>query len=240
MESATASRLSQISTAWTVFFAAHGQSSEEAKAARRQLLQQYSAPVHRYLRAACRDADVADDLYQEFALRLVRGDFHNAHPEKGRLRDFLKTALYHLVVDYQRKQQRRPAPLVADNVPAQEAWSAPSDEEYIAWWRAQLLANAWDLLAEWEQATGQPLYTVLRSRAQAPQATSQELAEQLAAVLNRPLSAGWVRKNLHDARARYTHLLIQSIRQTLQPTGDLDDELLRLGLLDYCRPYLRA
>ena len=52
------------------------------------------------------DADLADEMFQEFALRLVRGDFRNADAARGRFRFFLKTALYHLVVD----AQRLPAP----------------------------------------------------------------------------------------------------------------------------------
>src|ERR687883_306983 len=109
-------RLSQISTAWTVFFQAHQAPEKAAQVARQQLLEQYGTPVYRYLRAATRDADAADELYQEFALRFVRGDFQRAHPDRGRFRDFLKTCLYHLVIDHQRRQSKRPLALPAEEV----------------------------------------------------------------------------------------------------------------------------
>jgi RNA polymerase sigma-70 factor (ECF subfamily) len=95
-------RLSQMSTAWTAFFQAHEGPDEATKAARRDLILRYSGPVHRYLMASLRDPDAADEVYQEFALRLVRGDFRRASPDRGRFRDFLKTTLYHLIVDHQR------------------------------------------------------------------------------------------------------------------------------------------
>jgi RNA polymerase sigma-70 factor (ECF subfamily) len=237
MPEAPEQRLSQISTAWTVLQQAHGEAPEQAKAARRHLLQQYSATVYRYLLAATRCPDAADDLYQEFALRFVRGAFAGADPQRGRFRDFLKTALVRLVIDHQRHQTRRPQSLQED-VGAAEASSLVSDQEYIALWRTQLMTDAWRRLAEWERATGNPLNTLLRFRAQHPQATSQEIADQLSAPLAKPLTAAWVRKNLHDARRRFTEFLVEAVRDTLGPVGDLEDELLRLGLLEYCRGYL--
>src|SRR5262245_40610730 len=108
-------RLSEISTAWTALFQAHAGPSDAGQQARRRLLELCGGPDDRYLRAAVRDPDAADELYQEFALRLVRGDFHAARPDRGRFRDFLKTALYHLVIDHRRRQARRPAPLAADD-----------------------------------------------------------------------------------------------------------------------------
>ncbi len=74
--------LSQISTTWTMCFQAHqGTEEGEVKEARRLLLQRYGAAVYGYLRAALKDPDATDEMYQEFALKLVRGDFKRAHPE---------------------------------------------------------------------------------------------------------------------------------------------------------------
>src|SRR5262245_9595260 len=104
-------RLSQMSTAWTVLFQAHDGPDEAMRAARRELIHRYSGPVFRYLTAALRSVDAADDAYQEFALRVVRGDFRRAHPNRGRFRDFVKTVLYHLVIDLQRRNARAGGPL---------------------------------------------------------------------------------------------------------------------------------
>src|SRR5881397_2852808 len=137
-------RLSQMSTAWTVLFQARDGPDEAVKAARRALLQRYGGAVYRYLRAAVGDPDGADDLYQEFALRVVRGDYRRASPDRGRFRDFLKTSLYHLVVDHHRARQRRPAPLAGDGPAAAEP--SPPEAEFAAAWRAQLLNRAWEAL----------------------------------------------------------------------------------------------
>jgi DNA-directed RNA polymerase specialized sigma24 family protein len=81
-----------------------------AAIAQGQLLDRYGGAVRRYFLGALHDADAADELFQEFALRFVRGDFRRADPERGRFRDFL----YHMIVDHQKRRRRRPAALSAD------------------------------------------------------------------------------------------------------------------------------
>src|SRR5262249_44107132 len=88
-------RLSRIETFWPVVTKAHG-SSADAAAAARQLVQRYAQAVYRYLLGALRDADAADELTQEFALRFMRGALHGADPARGRFRDFVKGVLFHL------------------------------------------------------------------------------------------------------------------------------------------------
>src|SRR6266571_6521976 len=92
-------RLSRIATQWTVVFQAHGAADHAAGEARNRLLLQYSGAVYRYLFGAVRNADVAADLCQDFAVRFLRGDFHRADPCRGRFRDYLKTALANQVND---------------------------------------------------------------------------------------------------------------------------------------------
>jgi RNA polymerase sigma-70 factor (ECF subfamily) len=234
-------RLSQISTAWTTFFQAHDGRADAGQEARRRLLELYGVPVYRYLRAAVRDPDAGDELYQEFALRMVRGDFHAASPDRGRFRDFLKTALYHLVVDHHRRQARRPAPLAADDPGAAEvAEPVASDEAFLAGWREEVLARAWQALARHERETGQPLHTVLRFRADHPDVKSARVADALAPRLGRAIDAGWVRKRLHQARELFADAVVAEVALTVEPvTAEaVAEELLDLGLMDYCRDAL--
>jgi RNA polymerase sigma-70 factor (ECF subfamily) len=44
----------------------------------------------RYLLKVTADRDLTDDLTQEFALRVLRGDFRAADPSRRRFRDFFK------------------------------------------------------------------------------------------------------------------------------------------------------
>src|SRR5262245_56723641 len=92
--------ISQYETLWNVRPGAPGGAPAEITAAQQQFLTRYYQPVKRYLLACLGDPDAADEVWQEFSLRFVRGDFRNADPEKGRFRDLLKSALYHLIVDY--------------------------------------------------------------------------------------------------------------------------------------------
>src|SRR4051794_16668614 len=102
----SADRLSQITTSWSLLLQAHSGPADDTTAAQQRLFERYSGAVYRYLLAAVRDPNVADELGQELALRIVRGDFQRASPERGRFRNYLKRALFHLIVDYQRAQKR--------------------------------------------------------------------------------------------------------------------------------------
>jgi DNA-directed RNA polymerase specialized sigma24 family protein len=185
---------------------------------------------------------VADDLSQEFALRLVRGDFQHADPGRGRFRDFLRTALSHLVADHRRRQARRPGPLPAEVAePADRAEPLEdADRQFHALWRLELIKGAWRALEQFEQHSGQPLYTVLRLRADEPELSAEQMAERLAARLGAAPMAAWVHKRLHRARRQFTDLIVAGVAQTLEgPTAEaLEDELRDLGLLERCRPAL--
>jgi RNA polymerase sigma-70 factor (ECF subfamily) len=231
--------LSQITTTWTVFFQAHSGSEDQAREARRQLLERYGEAVFRYLRAAVKDEEAASELYQEFGLRLVQGKFQRAHPDRGRFRAFLKTSLYHLVINYHTRKRKPALPLTEDIPdPGRDAPALPeSDEEFQKAWRTELLTRTWQALQRVEQETSQPCYTVLRFRADHPEMASGPMADQLSARLGKSVTAGWVRKQLYLARDRFTALLLEELRQTLEnPTVDnVEQELTELGLLQYCR-----
>ena len=98
--------LSHIQTAWSMVRRAHGDHTA-VQSAQQALLDRYGGAVRRYALAALRDEDAADEVFQEFALKFVRGDFEGADPERGRFRAFVKTIVYRLIVDYQRRRKKR-------------------------------------------------------------------------------------------------------------------------------------
>jgi RNA polymerase sigma-70 factor (ECF subfamily) len=215
--------------------------------AQQALLERYGGAVRRYALAALRDEDAADEVFQEFALKFVKGDFSGADPGRGRFRAFVKTVVYRLIVDYQRRQaaRGRVGPLHS-NVVAPEAdqqfpaGKAADDEAFRASWRDELLARSWQRLAEIEQQTGKPYHTVLRYRADHPDARSPELAAGLTERLGKPTSAGAVRVLLHRAREAFADMLLEEVTDSLAD-GSLDaaeEELIELDLLEYCRPAL--
>src|SRR5262249_55382094 len=115
-----------------------------------------------------------------------------------------------------------------------------ADRQFLAAWRAELLARAWDALAEHERRTGQPLHTVLKLRSDRPEMRSPEMAERLTEGLGRPVNATWVRKRLLRARETFTDALLEAVAQSLsEPTREhLEQELIDLGLLGHCREAL--
>jgi RNA polymerase sigma factor (sigma-70 family) len=237
----TPHHLSRITTQWTLVFDAHQSQADRAGRAQQALMQRYCGAIYRYLLAAVRDPDAADDLSQEFALRLVRGDFKRADPGKGRFRDFLKSALYHLVIDYHRRKGRRRHEALANDVPeSEESVDLPSDQEFLARWREELLDRAWESLSAVEKETKQPYYTVLRFRAENPDVRAGEMAKRLQDKLGKPLTDVGIRQTLHRAREKFADLLLEEVARSLE-TNEIDrlqQELVDLDLLSYCRTAL--
>src|SRR6516165_5973402 len=177
----TSTNLNHISTIWSMVRRAHEETPSMAQPALQALVDRYSGAVYRYLLGALRDPHAADDLAQEFSLRFVRGDFRNADPQRGRFRDLVKTVLFHLIVDYQRRLKAGPRALPPDDCgPAQpEDSMLTSDAQFLESWREQLLSQAWGALAAFDRRHGSRYYEVLRFRAENRELTSAEMAEQL-------------------------------------------------------------
>jgi RNA polymerase sigma-70 factor (ECF subfamily) len=235
-------QLGQISTAWSVVCRAHQGRQDDGAAARHALLERYSGAVYRYLLGALRDGDAADELSQEFCLRFLRGDFHRAAPERGRFRDFVKTSLVRLVSRYRQGQFKQPRPLAMD-VPDRAALPVATDttdDDFLRSWRSELMARAWESLEKIQEKTGQPYYQVLRLRVENPKMPSGRMAEQLGEHLGHSLTAAGVRQLLHRGRAMFADFLIEHVRNSLDnpTTEELEEELLNLELLVYCKPQI--
>jgi RNA polymerase sigma-70 factor (ECF subfamily) len=237
------SRLSRLETAWSLVRRAHGDHTS-VKLAQQRLLERYGGAVRRYALAALRDEDAADEIFQEFALKFVRGDFGNADPQLGRFRAFVKTVVYRLIVDYQRrrKQRLREGPISADVAdPAAGGDEVRTDDAaFHTSWRDELLARCWQKLEADQRRTGKPHYTALRFRVDHPDLRSPELAESLGKKLSRQLNAGAVRVLLHRAREAFAELLLDEVTESLAEgsLAEAEDELIELDLLEYCRPAL--
>ncbi len=234
--------LSRISTLWTQVLEAHGSCAEAARTAQEAIFQRYSATVHRYLRKVLGDVDAADEVFQEFALHLVRGDFRHVDPGKGRFRDYLKISLLRLVSKYRQRALARP--LDAEQLAATQPFQ--TDEQlgtaFGVACREDMLLRAWTRLRELESQTSQPFFTVLDYRARHPQATSQQMAQDLAdQIPSGANTATAVRKTLERARSKYADFLLDEVADSLgSPSRDeLEREIIELGLHGYCRSALR-
>jgi RNA polymerase sigma factor (sigma-70 family) len=243
-EAELSTHLSRISTVWSVVRHAHQASTDSAIAARNGLMERYHGAAYRYLLRILGDPDAADEVFQEFAMRFVRGDFRRADPGRGRFRQYVKSALINLVIDY-RKARARGSPAL-DDLKLEPAVDAPQpgkvDEEFVVSWRHELLSRAWVSLEQIERDRGQPFHAVLRFKSQNPHVKSAEMASRLSAELQprRPWTEAGIRKLLQRARERFSEILLQEVSRSLEdPTPErLEEELIELGLFTYCHSAL--
>jgi RNA polymerase sigma-70 factor (ECF subfamily) len=234
--------LSQITTRWSMVWQAHRGDADAVPLAQRVLMERYGGAVYRYLLGALRDPDTAGELSQEFALRFLRGDFKRADPERGRFRDFLKTSVQNLITDHHRRRLAGPRQLPDSRYDHPDSREVVSrlEQEFLQSWRNELLNRAWQRLARLEEQAGKPFFTVLRHRAEHPDHRSAQMAGLLAEKLNKPLTAAAVRQTLHRAREKFADYLLDEVASSLnRPSPEqLGEELIALGLLEYCRPAL--
>jgi RNA polymerase sigma factor (sigma-70 family) len=230
--SETDDRLSRIETQWTAVLRAHGQSIDGAKSARDGLLVRYSGAVYRYLLGAVRDPDAAADLCQEFAVKFLRGDFRRVAPERGRFRDYVKTALVNLANDHHRARQAGPRALEIDAA----APELPSEDDFVGGWRQSILDQTWKALAE----ANPTFHAVLALRIENPDIPSTQMSDRLTQELGKPMSAENVRKSLQRAHGKFAELLLDQVADSLDEPSveDIEGELQALDLLRYCRSAL--
>jgi RNA polymerase sigma factor (sigma-70 family) len=97
-------------TRWTLVVAAADPHRNETRAALISLCENYWYPLYAYLRRRGYPADQAQDLTQEFFMRVVEGRYlDRADPQKGRFRSFILTSLKFFVADEEdrRRAQKR-------------------------------------------------------------------------------------------------------------------------------------
>jgi len=232
-------RLSQISTRWTLVAEAHGDAGDADTAALTALLQHYQSAVYRYLLGATGDPDAADGLFQDFALKLVRGDYRRATANRGRFRDFLRTSLINLITNYRRRQNRLQLQSLGDLKDEVGGQLPDLEADFLNSWRKGLIERAWDGLAAVSKSTGSPMYAVLRLRTDEPQLGSAALAERLTQELrpSQSFTDTGVRKILQRARELFTDLLLDEVARSINTTSldALEQEIIDLGFQAYCK-----
>ncbi len=196
-------RLSGIDTHWSIVRRAHDGHDSNARNAQTLLMQQYGDAVRRYLIGALGSVDSADEVFQEFAIRFVRGDFKSADPERGRFRSFVKTAVYRLIVDHYRQQKKQGRNAELAEMITEKTDDGPNqiDLEFDRSWRDELLAKAWDELESLAKSDNRPDFIVLRLSADQESLTGSERAKQLSQQLGRSISEENARQMLRRAHA---------------------------------------
>jgi hypothetical protein len=70
---------------------------------------------------------------------------------------------------------------------------------------------------------------------------SPEMAERISTVLGKPVSAGGLRMALQRSRDRFVEFLLGEVAGSLPSPGadQVEQELIDLNLLEYCRPAMK-
>lgn len=236
------SRISRIETMWSIVRTAAGDDSVDSQSARQQMLDRYGTAVKRYLLGATRSEDLADDLFQEFAVRFLTGKYDSADAERGRFRSFLKTILFRLVAEHHRRAGRDKSVTMGSLMPdtADDSAGPQEDGAFNQVWSDELLKKAWSALARLEERSGRPLFTVMQVKVENPHLKSPDIARLVSEKTGRELSTGNTRVILHRAREQFAELLVDEVQQSLD-TSDAEriaDELRDLNLYAYCKPIL--
>jgi RNA polymerase sigma-70 factor (ECF subfamily) len=219
---------------WSLVQQAHAGPADAITEAQRSLMQRYHGAAYRYLLGATRDEEAALDLFQEFALRFVRGDFRRASPDRGRFRDYVRTALMHLVSDYRKDRRDWPRSLSSDFASPDDTNSHGNvDAAFTESWRQELLDRTWEALAR----QSPHLHTVLLCHVENPDMPSRHVAELVSARADHPATSASVRVALHRAREKFAELLVAEVAHSLESPSetDLAEELRTLRMLQLCR-----
>ena len=219
-------------TRWSLVVAAGDSRGKEARSALVALCENYWYPLYAYLRRRGYSADQAQDLTQEFVVRLLEGRYlDRADPEKGRFRSFLLTSLKFFVADEadRDRAQKRGGGMVAplefslgekryerepahDETPErifERRWALSVLDRVVERLRSEFLQHG--RAQHFEQ-----LKVFLLGHSDAPYAA-------LAREIN--TSEGALKVAIHRLRKRYRELFRQEIADTVADPTDVESEL---------------
>ena len=230
--------LSKIATSWTMVRNANDSENESRKMAQEQLLSIYSNSIRRYLLASLKDESAADEVYQNFALKLIRGDFSKADPSLGKFRSFVKTVIYRMMMDHHRsKKTKAKQNELLDELAVEKSFEIEdsADAEFQQHWREGLLNFAWDQLKQHQLATDGVYHSLLWTKARNPELSNTELLAKVETECGQQINPGSIRVTLHRARQKFSDFLLEALASAIEdPTEEnVEEELIALNLSKY-------
>jgi len=193
----------------------------------------YGAAVKAYLRAILPTQDDAEEVEQDFLLRILEKGIPVGDRSNGRYRHYLIAIVKNAALRYLSNRSRRPQGLTEL---ALLSLQSKAERQWHQEWRSCVLQRTWQALKDHEAANpGNLFHTVLLNVVQNSIASSEELAEQISMASGQSLTAEAFRKQLSRARRMFAQLLITEVARTIRDVTPehISDELQELDLLRY-------
>jgi RNA polymerase sigma-70 factor (ECF subfamily) len=219
-------------TRWTLVVAAGNPHRKEYRSALVSLCENYWYPLYAYLRRRGYSAEQAQDLTQEFFIRLLQGRYlDRADPEKGRFRSFILTSLKFFVSDERDRQgaHKRGGGTVVplefssgeERYQREPAHDETPERIFERRWALSVLDRVVEKLRDEFVRHGRPehferLKVFLLEQSDAPYAA-------LAREMN--TSEGALKVAIHRLRKRYRELFRQEIADTVADPAEVESEL---------------
>jgi RNA polymerase sigma factor (sigma-70 family) len=219
-------------TRWTLVVAAADPGRKESRSALVSLCEGYWYPLYAYSRRRGYPADQAQDLTQEFFIRVLEGRYlDRADPAKGRFRAFILTSLKFFLsddADRVRAQKRGGGNVLSFEISSGEEryQREPAHDEtperiFERRWALSMLDRVMEKLRDEFLRHGRPehferLKVFLLGQSDAPYAA-------LAREMN--TSEGALKVAIHRLRKRYRELFREEISDTVADPVEVESEL---------------
>jgi RNA polymerase sigma factor (sigma-70 family) len=225
-----------VTTHWSVVLAAGARDPKRARTALTTLCQTYWYPLYAYIRHRGHGPEDAQDLTQDFFMRLLETNaLASIRREGGKFRSYLLTALNHFLVDEWRRahaRKRGAGRVFSLEVQGAEtrfsrepAHGETPEKLFERNWALALLRSVYDRLCREYQRTGKgPMFAELKfcltgERSSIPYA---ELGSRL------QVSESAVKVSVHRLRRRFRELLREEVAHTVGREEEVEEELRNL------------
>jgi RNA polymerase sigma-70 factor (ECF subfamily) len=218
-------------THWSMVVSAGGPCSPEASQSLAALCENYWFPLYAFVRRAGHSAEDAQDLTQEFFVRLL--DKHilaTADSKKGRFRTFLLTAVKRFLAnEYDRFRAKKrgggqkivPLESLEARYCREPADTLTPERIFDQQWALALLEQVLARLQAEMAADGKAaLFDALKGHL-----TGSQAAGYAATAAHLGMTEGAVKVAAHRLRRRYRELLREEIAQTVASPDEIEEEI---------------